>query len=121
VSDRYEKAIEGCVEKLRAGTLTEDDLRATLNSLVSSCDGGHDLLYLQADSMAIGAGVLGMFTVENGEIHEGPPDPGDWPYATVLDALKDGWRVLKFPDLAMFVDETKLYGPGVEFILEKQR
>ncbi len=80
-----------------------------------------DLLYLQAAHTSPAAQVVGMLLVENGEINEGPQDPAQWPYRTVLDAIRDGWRVIQFPNLALLTDETRTYGLGCEFILEKLR
>ena len=80
-----------------------------------------DLLYLQAANTSPAAQVLGMLLVENGEINEGPRDPAEWPYKTVLDAIRDGWRIVQFPNLALLTDESRTYGLGCEFILEKLR
>ena len=54
------------------------------------------LLYLQTDSSSVDSDVIGMSTVENGEIKLPPEDPKDWPYTNVLEAIQDGWRVVKF-------------------------
>ena len=80
-----------------------------------------DLLYLQAKKSSITADVVGMRILEDGELSDGPEDPEDWPYKTVLDAIKDGWRVVKFPELALMLHEERFYGIGCEFILEKIR
>ena len=65
------------------------------------------------------AQVQGMLLMENGEIADEIPDPEDWPYQTVLEAVRDGWRVVQFPNLALLLDETRTYGLGCEFILER--
>lgn len=109
------QTIEQIINDFRAGKLTEQSLRE-LNSDSKSCQ---DLLYLQAIKTSITSSVIGMRIVENGEISDGPEDPKDWPYQTVLEALRDGWRVIKFPELALLLDEKKTYGLGCEFILEK--
>ncbi len=114
-------AIESCIERFRAGTLTESDLRDTLQSLANGEDKRQELLYLQAGTASVNSAVIGMFIARDGEIDEGPRDPDDMPYDTVMDALNDGWRIIKFPELAVMLDETRLHGPGVEFILEKVR
>ena len=80
-----------------------------------------DLLYLQAAHSSPAAPVLGMLLVENGDISEGPPNPADWPYRTVLDAIRDGWRVIQFPNLALLGDGSRTVGLGCEFILERLR
>lgn len=78
-----------------------------------------DLLYLQAISTSVASPVHGMMLVENGEVHE--PDESRWPYRTVLDAIRDGWRVIQFPNLALMTDESRTYALGCEFILERLR
>jgi len=78
-----------------------------------------DLLYLQAMKNSILANVISMRVLQNGEFSDGPENPEDWPYETVLDAIKDGWKVIKFPELALMIDDKRTYGIGCEFILEK--
>ena len=80
-----------------------------------------DLLYLQASGTSPASSVVGMLLVENGQLSEGPANPDEWPYRSVLDAIRDGWRVVQFPNLALLVDESRTYGIGCEFILEKLR
>ena len=48
-------------------------------------------------------------------------DSKDWPYQSVLEAIRDGWRVVQFPNLALLMDESRTYGLGCEFILEKTK
>ena len=63
-----------------------------------------------------------MLLIEDGELREGPPNPEDWPYQTVLDAVREGWRIISFPNMALLaVDEKEFYGLGAEFILERWR
>ena len=42
--------------------------------------------------------VLAFSLVEGGQSVDVPRDPAEWPYQTVTDAMKDGWRVMKFPN-----------------------
>ena len=58
------------------------------------------LLYLNTGNTGVDSQVLGMALVENGQILEGPDDVDEWPYNTVLEAMDDGWRVIKFPEMA---------------------
>ncbi|MBK36803.1 MAG: hypothetical protein CME26_14910 [Gemmatimonadetes bacterium] len=78
-----------------------------------------DLLYLQTNSTALDAGVLGIRLVVDGQIVNLPEDPAEWPYQSVLEAIRDGWQVVQFPNLALLMDESKTYGLGCEFILER--
>ena len=50
---------------------------------------------------------------------DGPEDPDDWPYKTVLEAVRDGWRIIKLPELALAMDDSRTYGLGHEFVLER--
>ncbi|HVF09656.1 MAG TPA: hypothetical protein VNA16_02580 [Abditibacteriaceae bacterium] len=111
--------VEQCVEELRRGALTEAGLRRIVEGHASNSGGRQDLLYLQASNTSVQSGVHGMLLVQNGELSEGPPDPDDWPYQTVLEAMRDGWRVIAFPNLALLLDDSGTYGLGCEFILEK--
>ena len=106
--------IRGWLDKLRQGTLQAADLQAALDQSPRQ-----QLLYLQAASTGVDSAVLGMALVCDGQVHEGPQDPADWPYQTVLAAINDGWRVVKFPELALLLQEDQTYGLGCEFILEK--
>lgn len=78
-----------------------------------------ELLYLQASSTSPASEVLGIALYAGGDETPLPADPARWPYQTVAEALKDGWRVVKFPELALLVDESRNYGVGCEFILER--
>lgn len=79
-----------------------------------------DILYLHARVNSLTSDILAMRIVTNGEISDGPENPDNWPYQTVLQAVKDGWSVIKFPELALMMDESRTYGLGFEFILERQ-
>ena len=112
------------LDKLRKGTLTEQDLQEALDELKRRGNGGdgpQKLLYLQTHSTAVDSPVNGMSMVEGGEVRLPPDDYEDWPYHTVLDALQDGWRVVKFPELSLLFDHPDEVDRwlGCEFILEK--
>ena len=62
-----------------------------------------------------------MALVEDGEVKACPEEPEDWPYQSVLEAMNDGWRIISFPNMALMMDESRTYGLGNEFILEKLR
>ena len=121
--------IEQCVEDFRQSKLTEDSLRLTLEELANGERKHQDLLYLQVASDYPGANpygargdvVVGMMVVESGKVSEGPADPDEWPYKSIMDALDDGWRIIKFPEMALLMDESRTYGLGSEFIFEKWR
>jgi len=119
VSLPIKQQLEACIEKLREGTLTEQHLRQVLASIGADPPKCQDLLYLQASTTSVAARVLGMAILEKGKLSDGPADPAKWPYQTVLDAIKDGWRVIQFPNLALLTDESRAYALGCEFILER--
>ena len=113
--------IERCIEAFRRGRLTEDDLRGLLDSVGRHGKRRQDLLYLQTRSTSIDYPVLGMRILEDGVLSDGPRDPEEWPYKTVLEAVNDGWRIIKFPEMALLLDESRSYGLACEFILERWR
>ena len=111
--------VERCIDELGQGRLTEQGLHRVTEVLDRAKPRLQQLLYLQADASSLGSSVVGMRIVENGEMSDGPSDPDDWPYQTVLDAVRDGWRIIKFPEMALMLDEERAYGLGCEFILER--
>ncbi len=116
----YKQLIEQWLDKLRAGTLVEDDLRQALNRLNDNGTTQRQrLLYLQTRTTGVDSEALGMALVDNGQVLEAPDNPADWPYDSVLEAMDDGWRVVKFPEMALLLQEDKTFGLGCEFILEK--
>ena len=114
----YQKQIQQWLVKLRAGTLVEADLLQALEQIKNQAGKQH-LLYLQTSTTGIDSEVLGMALAENGQILDGPEEPDDWPYHSVLAAIEDGWRIIKFPEMALLLQEDKTFGLGCEFILEK--
>jgi len=108
------------VAELKAGRLTPESLSQGLAEIAA---GGRrqDLLFLQARSTGLTAGLVGMALLEDGELAEGPFDPDDWPYRNVLEAIRDGWRVISFPSKAPLVPDDDLCGLGFEFVLERWR
>ena len=123
MTETQKETIEALVTELQQGTLTEANLRQGIADVVGAdTPKRQDVLYLQAVTTSPGAAVVGMLLVEDGELREGPPDPADWPYQTVIEAVRDGWRIISFPNMALLaVDEKEFYGLGAEFILERWR
>jgi hypothetical protein len=111
--------VERCLEELSHGGVKETSLRAVLDALDEPPR--QQLLFLRVGGLTISAEVVGMLMLEDGEIDEGPLDPEEWPYKSVIEAIQAGWRVIKFPELALWVDETKTYEVGGEYVLEKWR
>lgn len=107
--------------KFKQGTLTEADLEQALERLKQG-EGPSSvqrLLYLQTHTTDLESPVLGMSFVDNGQMYDGPDDSDNWPYQTVLEAMSDGWRIVKFPELALAYLNPEYGGMKWEFILEK--
>jgi len=117
--EKVRHQLELCIESYRAGNLSEKMLNDALEAAKSGDKRCQDLLYLQAVSTSLTSQVQGMLLMQGGEIADEIPDPEEWPYQTVLEAIRDGWRVVQFPNQALLLDETRTYGLGSEFILER--
>ncbi len=115
--------LEQCLDKFCSGTLTKGDLQRTLESVNSQIKANGQcqrLLYLQAQSTLVTSLVEAMAIVDGDGVRNGPDDSDDWPYQTVHEAMCNGWRIIKFPEMALMMtadDET--YGIGCEFVLSK--
>jgi hypothetical protein len=79
------------------------------------------LLYLHAATPSIRSPVIGMALHEAapGSVTQLTPDGHEWPYATVHDAVLDGWQVIHFPDQRAPFDDREIDILGYEFILQK--
>ena len=121
--EQVKRKLEECLAKFREDKLTEQDLLQAIESVESTNrkeKPAQRLLYLQAENTKLTSIVEGMSFVDENGGHDGPDNPEDWPYQTVHEAMLDGWRVLKFPEMAMMmVGEQTTFGVGCEFILEK--
>ena len=120
---QVKEQLEECLGKFRAGTLTEGDLQRALEDLIDALNAAakpQRLLYLQAANTSVTSSVEGMSIVDGDGVHNGPDEPENWPYQTVHEAMLDGWRIVKFPEMTlMLVGENETHGLGCEFILEK--
>lgn len=109
--------LDSCIEKLNAGELTETDLRAVTTILDSE---KQLLLYLYSKSTNLRS-PLGGWALYDTTAPDEPMLPSqEPPYASVLDAVNDGWRIVQFPrpELYNFTDVDNTY-LTYEFILEK--
>ena len=119
--ESVKRQLERCLEKFRAGALSEGDLQQALESANAQLAASTpQLLYLQASTTTVTSRVCGMSLFDADGQHDGVDETGAWVYETVYDALRDGWRIVKFPEMALMVaGEEEAYGLGCEFILEK--
>jgi hypothetical protein len=99
--------------------ITQADLQS-LKQIVTHATPRQRLLYLHARTPSVTAPVIGM---AQHEPHKGQTDTlhtrSEWPYATVHDAIVDGWQVIQFPNLMAPYDDRELDYVGYEFILQK--
>ena len=112
--------LNGCLDKLRTGVLTEADLRQGESVLEADYPTCQTLLYLYSKSTNPRS-PLGAWALYDPAAADEPVLPSqDVPYASVLDAVRDGWRIVQFPrpELHRFSDLDNAY-LGFEFILEK--
>ena len=114
--------VEDCINELRDGTLTEASLRRILDLPDASSRRRQRLLYLQTQTTSATSAILGMAMMpmpKNTNNGFDENDSDNWPYASVLEAMEDGWRVISFPDVSLLMDENTPTGLGCEFVLEK--
>lgn len=121
MTETQKEIMNSLMAELERGELTPAQLCQGITDLIgqNSCK-PQDILYLQARNTSPESQVVGMMRIEGGKRVVCPPDPEDWPYQTVLDAVKDGWQIISFPNMSLLaVDEKEVYGLGFEFILER--
>ena len=116
----FRQQIKKWIDEFERGQLTKKSLYTGLEKFEQAIPQRQDLLYLQTSGTSLSSGVHGILLVENGQVSEIPSNPDDWPYQSVLEAIKDGWHVIQFPNMALLMDESRTYGLGCEFILEKK-
>ena len=118
MSASIKQHLEECIEQLRRGELTESRLRELGEAIGAENGHSQSLLYLQSNTSSVTERVIGMRMVQNGVVSDGPFDVADWPYKSVLEAMNDGWRVIRFP-VQLPVGHTQDTHLSCEFILEK--
>lgn len=105
--------------KITSGGVTPEDLQG-LKQLVQQSAQRQRLLYLHTRAPSITAAVIGMAQhepVANG--CDTLQTRAEWPYATVHEAIVDGWQVVHFPNLMAPYDDREMSYVGYEFILQK--
>ena len=116
---RVKAEIEQCIDDLSRGLLTVERLKSVSRTIDAAGRSSQDVLFLHAVTASPASHIVGMRIIEDGEVSDGPEDPDDWPYQTVLEAVRDGWRIIKLPELALAMDDSRTYGLGHEFVLER--
>ncbi len=87
----------------------------------SSTGSKQSLLYLHAPSTNPHSAVVGISIYEDGADSDGLDENGDFRYRSIKEALDDGWRIIKFPEASLAMNEQGNYGLGYEFVLERWR
>ncbi|MEP7359838.1 MAG: hypothetical protein ABI847_21485 [Anaerolineales bacterium] len=118
MEENSESDTEWVLARFRQSDVTEESRRQALERRAPRPK-RQDLLYLECSSTALTSSVLGMTLVRDGELLDGPGHGEEWPYSSVLAAIRDGWRVIKFPELALLMVEERTISLGCQFILEK--
>ena len=79
------------------------------------------LLYLHARTPSVFSDIIGYTLIEPVKGFQVEISGGEfkWPYATVHDAVVDGWQIVQFPHLQSPFSDTDLDVVGYEFILQK--
>ena len=117
----FRQQIKQWIDEFERGQLTKKSLYTGLEKSEQTIPQRQDLLYLQTSGTSLSSKVHGILLVENGQVSEISSNPDDWPYQSVLEAIRDGWHVIQFPNMALLMDESRTYGLGCEFILEKKK
>ena len=119
LKDRVEAWLQSADHKVANGGLTSTDLTELKRALQAAAP-RQRLLYLHTREPSLYAEVIGMAE------HE-PHDEGrdrlrtrtSWPYNCVHDAVKDGWFVVRFPEIRVPYDDYEVDYLGFEFVLQK--
>ena len=114
--------LEDIMDRFRNGNLTEEDIQAALDlSGEKDATPTQSLLYIQAGSTNPHSAVMGISIFEEGKDSAGIDEEGNLLYKSIKEALDDGWRIIKFPEMVLAMDEQNNYGLGYEYILERWR
>jgi hypothetical protein len=109
--------------QLAEGKLTAADLEALHNAARRGNGAAvrQRLLYLHAANPSVYSPLLNATLIEPVEGQPAQVDPlaRPLPYQSVHDAIRDGWRVVQFPDQRAPFDDREIDIVGYEFILEK--
>ena len=117
VKPAIQEWLDNSIKKLKAGELTETDLRNVTAALNSQ---KQRILYLYSKSTNLRS-PLGGWALYDPTAPDEPVLPSqEAPYTSVLDAVNDGWRIVQFPrpELYNFTDVDNAY-LTYEFVLEK--
>jgi hypothetical protein len=108
--------------RLAAGTLARADLDELKSLVAGPTRVRQRLLYLHTASPSPESLVMAVYRVDpvkDGGQNDLSPEP-DFPYPCVLDAMIDGWQVVRFPEYnATIVQDREIDVQGYQFVLQK--
>ena len=114
--------LEIMLEKFKEGHLAETDIEsALLLADDTEVSPRQSLLYMQVPTTHPYAAVIGISIFEEGKDMDGLDKNGNFLYTSIKNALDDGWRIIKFPEMSLAMNEQDTYGLGYEFVLERWR
>ena len=114
------KQLEYILTQYRGEGLQEEDIQKAI-TLASKNGAPQSLLYIQTGTTHPHSAVMGISIYEDGKNPDGLDEEGNMIYNSLKEALDDGWRIIKFPEMVLAMDEQNNYGLGYEFILERWR
>jgi hypothetical protein len=110
-------------DKLAGRQLAAADLDRLLSAVQRAGQGKlrQRVLYLHASGPSIRSPLVGsaLHDPVPGSVTQIDPLAPDLPYASVHDAILDGWRVIHFPQQLAPYDDREIDLIGYEFVLEK--
>ena len=119
LKDRVGAWLQAADQKVTNGGLTTEDL-AELRNALNTVESRQRLLYLHVREPSIYGEVIG---IAEHEPHEDGRDRlqtrAEWPYSCVHDAIRDGWFVVRFPEIRVPYDDFEVDYLGFEFVLQK--
>jgi hypothetical protein len=117
MKEAVERWIDAQKKKLRKEPVTSEDLDALMNCLQEP---RQHVLYLYSKSTNMRSPIASWSHCDPTKPQEPTLPSQELPYASVLEAMADGWRVVQFPISKLYryeeVDNDYL---GFEFVLEK--
>ncbi len=104
------------------GELTAEEIDLALGlAQATASQMKQSLLYLHAPTTNPHSAVVGISIYEDGADSDGLDENGEFRYRSIKEALDDGWRIIKFPEASLAMNEQDNYGLGYEFVLERWR
>jgi|GEM_PF-576534 len=116
-----DRALAQAQGQIQAQPQPQPQAQAQKQAQRSSTGSKQSLLYLHAPSTNPHSAVVGISIYEDGADSDGLDENGDFRYRSIKEALDDGWRIIKFPEASLAMNEQGNYGLGYEFVLERWR